>query len=179
MPRPTRPVIAAAALVGFLACIFLANAAIDRWGFVSVGFGLVAPAGVFFAGLSFQLRDVVQEHLGLAAVAFAILAGALLSMAVDPGLAVASGGAFLVSECLDLAVYTPLRHRDWTAAVLLSGIVGSIVDSVLFLWLAEATIPGPTLTVRAVAGLVLGKLLVVAVSTAVLAPGRRALALGP
>ena len=40
------------------------------------------------------------------------------------------------SELADFAVYTPLRERHLTLATVLSGLVGSIVDSVIFLSLA-------------------------------------------
>ena len=49
---------------------------------------------------------------------------------------VASATAFLVSELLDFAVYTPLRERNWPLAVAASNAVGLVCDSVLFLWLA-------------------------------------------
>ena len=44
--------------------------------------------------------------------------------------------AFAVSELSDFAVYAPLRKRSRSMAILASGIVGSIVDSALFLYLA-------------------------------------------
>ena len=47
-----------------------------------------------------------------------------------------SGTAFLVSELADFAVYTPLRAKGWTRAVVASNLVGLTLDSVLFLSLA-------------------------------------------
>jgi uncharacterized PurR-regulated membrane protein YhhQ (DUF165 family) len=114
----------------------LANAAIQAWGIVPVGFGLMAPAGVFFAGLAFSFRDVVQERLGARWAVAAILVGAALSALLSPALALASGAAFLVSELADFAVFTPLRRRSWLGAVAASNTVGLVVDSALFLWLA-------------------------------------------
>jgi queuosine precursor transporter len=47
---------------------------------------------------------------------------------------------------VDLAVYTPLERRNFAMAVLLSGVAGSIVDSVIFLGVAgiplAAALPG-------------------------------------
>lgn len=96
----------------------------------------MAPAGVYFVGVSFTLRDVVHERLGRWPVVGAIVAGAALSAALDPALAVASGAAFLFSELADLAVYDPLRKRNLLGAVVASNIVGLLVDSWLFLTLA-------------------------------------------
>jgi uncharacterized PurR-regulated membrane protein YhhQ (DUF165 family) len=129
-------------VLAFLATIPLANWALRTWGFVSIGFGLVAPAGVYFAGLSFGLRDIAHELAGRRYVIGAILVGAGLSWWIEPDFAVASGVAFLVSESADLAVYDPLRNRSWPAAVVLSNTVGAAVDSVLFLWLAFSSTTG-------------------------------------
>lgn len=124
----------------YIGTIFAANWAIQRFGFVSVGFGLVAPAGVYFAGLAFSARDGVQEELGRRWVVVAILLGAFLSWFVSPSFAVASGVAFLVSETVDFCIYTPLRHRNRYVAVALSNTIGAVVDSFLFLWLAFGSI---------------------------------------
>ena len=123
-------------LVAYVLTIFAANWAISTFGLVPVGFGLMAPAGVYFAGLAFTFRDLTQDALGRRAVIVAILVGAALSGIFSGALALASGVAFLVSELADFAVYTPLRERHWLLAVGLSNTVGLVVDSALFLWLA-------------------------------------------
>jgi len=120
----------------YIGAIFAANWAIATFGLVPVGFGLFAPAGVYFAGLAFSLRDWTQEALGRGWTVGAILAGAGLSALVSPQFAAASGVAFLVSELADFAVYTPLRERALTAAVVASNVVGLVMDSALFLSLA-------------------------------------------
>lgn len=125
--------VAAAAYIG---TIFAANWAIDRYGPVSVGFGLMAPAGVYFAGLAFSLRDVTQNTLGRTAVVVAILIGTAASAFVNTHFAFASATAFLISEMADFAVYTPLLERGWLKAVAASNVVGFVLDSVIFLWLA-------------------------------------------
>jgi queuosine precursor transporter len=123
-------------LIGYILTIFAANLAITAIGIVPVGFGLVAPAGVYFAGLAFSLRDALQETLGRRWVIGAIVAGALISAGLSAQLALASGLAFLFSELADFMVYTPLRKLSWLGAVAASNIVGTVVDSALFLWLA-------------------------------------------
>ena len=97
----------------------------------------MAPSGVLMAGIALVLRDLVQRRLGIAASLLAILAGALLSAVLaPPALVIASAAAFLLSEFADLAIYTPLVRRGLVLAVLASSIVGLVVDSVVFLWLA-------------------------------------------
>jgi queuosine precursor transporter len=133
------------AIVAYVLTVVAANWAIDEFGTVSVGFGLTAPAGVYFAGLAFTLRDITHDTLGRWYGLGGIAAGSVISLvqsdnASIPGgvtsIAVASAAAFLLSETFDFLVYTPLRERHWIGAVVASNVVGLIADSVLFLWLA-------------------------------------------
>ena len=132
------------ALVGFIACVFVANYSVQHWGDPAPG-GIhtvtlgpwTAPSGVLFVGLSFTLRDLVQSWLGRLWVLAAILVGAAASYWVAPSLTFASAAAFLLSESADFALYTPLIERGrWALAVTLSNTVGAVVDSIVFLWLA-------------------------------------------
>jgi queuosine precursor transporter len=148
-------------LIAFLACIPGANWLIGHAGthcvpngpcLVPVGFGLVAPSGVLAIGLALVLRDFVQRDLGPLWTVGAIVAGAALSAWIAPAaLIIASGTAFLLSELADMAVYTPLRERRLGLAVLASGIVGAVVDSAVFLWLAFGSL-------RYLEGQIVGKL---------------------
>jgi len=141
-----------AAAAGFIATILAANFVTTQYGMVPVGFGLVATAGTYFAGLAFILRDLVQDQAGRLWVSALIVVGAALSFAVSaPAIALASGVAFLLSEAADFAVYTPLRKRGYIKAAVASNIVGAVVDTVLFL-----TIAGFPLS-QAFAGQIVGK----------------------
>ncbi|MEU9578760.1 VUT family protein [Streptomyces chilikensis] len=139
-----------AVLVGaYIATIPASNVLVDQLGAVPVGFGYVAPAGVYTVGLALVLRDLAREVAGKAAVLAAIAIGAVLSWwLAAPALAVASMVAFTVAELADFAVYEPLRRRGMPVAVAVSNAVGILADSVLFLWLAFgslAFLPGQLL----------------------------------
>jgi len=123
-------------LVGYILSIIGANWAIEHFGVVPVGFGLVAPAGVFFAGFCFELRDLVQDMLGRRWAVIAIVIGAVLSAFVSVHFALASGVAFLLGELADFAIYTPLRQRFWLVAMLVANTIGDVLDSAIFLLLA-------------------------------------------
>lgn len=104
---------------------------------IPVGFGLEAPSGVLMVGLALVLRDAVHEKLGAKWALAAIALGAALSFATaPPALALASTVAFALAELADFAVYTPLRSKGRSMAVLASGAVGAVLDSVLFVFLA-------------------------------------------
>jgi hypothetical protein len=133
-------------LLGFALCIPAANWLIQNAGtycvpngpcLIPVAPGVMAPSGVLMIGLALVLRDLVQRRLGVGWAVGAILAGAALSaLLAPPSLVLASALAFLLSEAADLAVYTPLQRRALLLAVLASGTVGLVVDSVVFLWVA-------------------------------------------
>lgn len=149
----------------YVLTILAANWAIVTFGLVPVGFGLLAPAGVYAAGLAFTFRDLTQEALGRGWTVAAIVAGAILSALVSPQFALASGIAFATSELLDFAVYTPLRQRHWLWAVGLSNTVGLVADSVLFLALAFGNL-------EFLAGQIVGKLWMTLLAVGLLALAR-------
>lgn len=143
----------------YLSTIVAANYLTARYGFVPVGFGLLSTAGTYVAGAAFVARDAVQDTAGRAAALGTLAAGAALSWVLStPQLALASAVAFLFSELVDMAVYTPLRRRGYVRAALASNVVGSIVDTLLFL-----TIAGFGLSPLSVTGQLVGKFWVTAV----------------
>lgn len=152
-------------LVLYIATIFAANWAIETFGLVPVGLGLMAPAGVYFVGAAFTFRDLAHEAVGRKLIVLAIVIGAGLSALVSPTFALASAVAFLVSELADFAVYTPLRKRGWLRAVALSNAVGLVLDSILFLWLAFGSL-------EFLAGQVVGKTWMTVLAIGLLWAGR-------
>ena len=133
-------------IVAFAAMVPLANWFIGNVGTVCIPDGpclipvfpgIMAPSGVLAIGVALVLRDIVHRHIGGNWALFAIGIGCVLSFVIaPPALAIASAAAFLFSELADFAVYTPLWRKRLVLAVVLSGLVGAIVDSGLFLWLA-------------------------------------------
>lgn len=139
----------AAFAAGYILSILGANWAITRYGAVPVWPWplLLAPAGVYFAGLTFTFRDLLQDAAGRIWITVAIVTGALLSAWIaGPKIAIASGTAFLLSELADFAVYARLRRRSNRSrllAVFASNTIGAAIDSALFLWLARKVLPAP------------------------------------
>lgn len=146
----------------YVATIVAANWSLERWGLINIGFGLMAPAGVLFAGVAFTFRDLLQEARGRWWSVTAIAVGSFVSWWISPSFAVASGVAFGISELADFAVYTPLRWRHWLAAVALSNTVGTVLDSFIFLRLADLW------SRDAFLGLVVGKTYMTVIAVAVL-----------
>lgn len=104
---------------------------------IPLGFGLSAPSGVLMIGAALVLRDQVQEHMGAKWALGGIIVGAILSyLLADPFIAIASIVAFSVSELVDFAAYSYLRQRGRALAVAVSGLVGAVMDSIAFLYIA-------------------------------------------
>lgn len=131
---------------GFIACIPAANWLIGNVGttcipngpcLIPVAPGLMAPSGVLMIGAALALRDAVHEVAGRHAVLACIVVGAGLSLTFSPSaLAVASALAFLLSETADWLVYSRFRAKGMALAVMASGVVGAVLDSLLFSYLA-------------------------------------------
>lgn len=117
----------------YIATIFAANWAFVTFGVVPVGFGLMAPAAVYFVGAALTIRDFLGTRNR---VLVGIAIGALLTVFLSGPLAIASGAAFAFSELADWQVYGRLRMRGWAWAVVGSNAVGLILDSIIFLTLA-------------------------------------------
>jgi uncharacterized PurR-regulated membrane protein YhhQ (DUF165 family) len=134
-----------AALAGYIATIPAANWMISNVGtcipdgpcLIPVGLGLMAPSGVLMVGAALVLRDAVHQTLGMRYALAAIAVGALISAGIaPPAIVLASVAAFLLSELADFAVYAPLARRRLAVAVALSGVVGAVIDSAVFLLIA-------------------------------------------
>lgn len=156
-----------ATLIAYIATIPAANLAVTHFGAVPVGFGYVAPAGVYLVGLALVLRDLAREAVGRGAILAAIAIGTVLSyLLADPSLATASAVAFAVAETMDFVVYEPLRKRGLLVAILASNAVGLLADSLLFLHLAFGSF-------NYLPGQILGKAWMTFAAVAVLALLRR------
>lgn len=155
------------AAIGYIATIVAANWTVKHYGVVSVGFGYLAPAGVYFVALALVLRDYVQWALGKALMLAALAVGIAVSYAVStPALAEASALAFAFSELADFALFTWIAPR-WSRAVLVGGLVGAVIDSAIFLSVAFGSL-------AFMPGQVLGKAYGIVAASVVIAARRRA-----
>ena len=104
---------------------------------VPVAPGLMAPSGVMMVGVALVLRDLVQRRLGAVMSALAILCGTALSaLLAPPSLVLASASP---SCCRNSPISRSIRRSPAAGsllAVVASSVVGLVVDSIVFLWLA-------------------------------------------
>ncbi|MFC7276254.1 VUT family protein [Paractinoplanes rhizophilus] len=129
----TRYPLAIASAAAFVALVVASNWLTAEYGLI----GGFVTAGTFTAGLVLAARDAVRETAGVWSALGCVAVGAGLSVFMStPALALASGVAFAVSEAVDTLVYEPLRRQGRVRALAWSNLVGSVVDSLLFLTIA-------------------------------------------
>ena len=129
---------------------------------------VIIPTGSVFVGVTFLLRDFVQMRYGKRITYAAIFAASLISAAISWAvgdtvyIAIASVAAFLVSESLDTEIFSRLK-KSFACRVALSGIVGGIADSMVFVVLGLSPIGAAILTWDQVPYAILGQAIVKAV----------------
>lgn len=99
--------------------------------------------GAFTYPVAFLVTDLVNRRFGPARARQVVAAGFLLAVALSavlasPRIAIASGSAFLAAQLLGVAVFDRLRRRTWWTPPLVSSVLGSILDTLLFFTLAFA-----------------------------------------
>lgn len=148
----------------YLTAIVSANVVTAAFAPISIGM-LLVPAGSLLIGVTFILRDLVQRAVGrrntYITIGIAMVLSAITSNLLGDTLWIvfASAITFLASETTDTEIYSrlkmPLSYR-----VLYSGVVGGVVDSVLFILIGLSPIGSGILPWEAVGYAILGQILV-------------------
>jgi uncharacterized PurR-regulated membrane protein YhhQ (DUF165 family) len=99
--------------------------------------------GAFTFPVAFLVTDLTNRALGAAAARRVAWAGFAIAVVVSFGLApwriaVASGAAFIVAQLLDIAVFNRLRAQSWWQAPLIGSVVASVIDTLIFFFIAFA-----------------------------------------
>lgn len=126
--------------------------------------GLLIPCGTLFIGATFVLRDLCQEKYGrkniYKLIVLAMVLSGVGSFILGDGLSIvfASCISFLISETADTEIYTRLK-LPMHIRVMYSGVVGGLLDSVLFVILGLSPIGSGVLTWAMVPSAILGQII--------------------
>lgn len=101
--------------------------------------------GAFTYPLAFLVNDLTNRRFGPRAARTVVFVGFALAVMLSvylstPRIAVASGSAFLVAQLLDIGIFNRLREQAWWRAPVLSSLIGSLVDTLIFFSLAFASV---------------------------------------
>ncbi|WP_417415032.1 queuosine precursor transporter [Hoeflea sp.] len=107
--------------------------------------------GAFTYPVAFLVTDLANRRFGPATARLVVFCGFVIAVALSvwlatPRIAVASGSAFLLAQLLDVSLFDRLRNRVWWLPPLVSTIIGSGLDTLIFFGLAfsqAANIIGP------------------------------------
>ena len=99
--------------------------------------------GAFTYPIAFLITDMTNRKFGAKNARIVVLAGFLIAVGLSiwlatPRIAIASGTAFLVAQLLDVSIFNSMRSASWWRAPLISSIIGSVVDTLLFFSIAFA-----------------------------------------
>jgi queuosine precursor transporter len=115
--------------------------------------GAFLTYGALTYPLSFLVNDITNRLQGVSAARKVVLAGFVVGLIcsligaqiqtdfgplVTMRVALGSGTAFLVGQLLDVTIFDRLRRAEWWRAPLVSTLVGSSIDSVIFFTIAFA-----------------------------------------
>lgn len=113
--------------------------------------GAFLTYGALTYPLSFLVNDITNRLQGVRAARRVVLAGFIAGLVcsligtqihnefgplVTLRVALGSGTAFLVGQLLDVTIFDRLRRAEWWRAPLISTLLGSTVDSVIFFTIA-------------------------------------------
>lgn len=148
-------------IASYLLAIVIANVATASFAPFKAG-AFIVPAGTVLIGVTFVLRDLVQQAVGRRNAYLAIAAALILSAASSfllgdtLWIVFASAVTFLFSETADTEIYTRLKlPLAWK--VFYSGLAGGLLDSAIFVIIGLSPVGAGFLTWNEVAFAVLGQ----------------------
>lgn len=103
--------------------------------------------GAFTYPVAFLVTDLANRRFGPQTARLVVFCGFVIAVALSvwlatPRIAVASGSAFLAAQLLDVSIFDRLRNRIWWLPPLVSTIIGSCLDTLIFFGLAFSQAAG-------------------------------------
>ena len=103
--------------------------------------------GAFTYPIAFLVTDLANRRFGPQTARMVVFSGFVIAVALSvwlatPRIAVASGSAFLVAQLLDVSIFDRLRNRVWWLPPLVSTVIGSSLDTLIFFSLAFSQAAG-------------------------------------
>lgn len=91
--------------------------------------------------LAFLVTDMTNRQLGAVSARTVVYVGFVIGVLAslyfaEIRIALASGTAFLIAQLLDISVFNWLRRQFWWVAPLVSSVLSTVIDTVLFYGLA-------------------------------------------
>ena len=129
--------------VAAMAAVVVASNFLVQFPFQHFGLQDLLTWGAFTYPVAFLITDLTNRRYGPVAARTVVYAGFAIAVVLSvwlatPRIAIASGSAFLVAQLLDVSIFDRLRRQAWWRAPLISSVIGSVIDTILFFSLAFA-----------------------------------------
>lgn len=97
--------------------------------------------GAFTYPIAFLVTDLTNRHFGPRGARGVVLVGFAIAVVwsvflASPRIALASGSAFLLAQFLDVSIFHRMRAGLWWRGPLISSVLGSVLDTLIFFGLA-------------------------------------------
>jgi queuosine precursor transporter len=127
--------------IAAMAAVVTASNFLVRYPFAHFGLQDILTWGAFTYPFAFLVTDLANRRHGLQVARNAVYAGFAVAVVLSvllstPRIAIASGTAFLIAQLLDAQIFDRMRRQAWWQAPLISTLVGSTIDTVIFFSLA-------------------------------------------
>ena len=132
-----------APFVAAMAAVVAASNVLVQYPLPWFGLEELLTFGAFTYPIAFLVTDLTNRRFGTRSARLVVMAGFAVAIVLSvflatPRIAIASGGAFLVAQLLDVSVFDALRRQAWWRAPLVSSVLGSLLDTLIFFGLAFA-----------------------------------------
>jgi len=112
-----------------------------QYPFKPLGLDDLLTWGAFTYPVAFFITDITNRRYGPQKARIIVFIGFIVAvflsiMFATPRIAIASGTAFLISQLIDVTIFSKLRDAKWWKAPLVSSSVGSIIDTIIFFSIA-------------------------------------------
>lgn len=126
-----------------MAIVVAVSNVLVQFPFAHFGLQEILTWGAFTYPFAFLVNDLTNRRLGVSAARRVVIAGFILAVILSiwlatPRIAIASGSAFLMAQLLDSQIFDRMRKGKWWRAPLISSVIGSVIDTIVFFGLAFA-----------------------------------------
>ncbi len=107
----------------------------------SIDLSNILTLGAFTYPIAFLVTDISNKFFGPQRARIVVLIGFIIAVIwsvflASPRIAIASGTAFLLAQLFDISIFNRLREAKWWQAPLISSLLASLLDSLVFFTLA-------------------------------------------
>ena len=144
-------------LVCFMLAVILVSNILVQYPIFIFGLEDILTWAAFTYPIAFFITDITNKIFGVQKARKIVYWGFFFAVILSiylatPRIAIASGTAFIISQLLDIYIFSRLNKYDWWKAPLISSTIGSSIDTILFFSLAFSSTSSTTFLIISLLG---------------------------